>query len=264
MSQTPATPQITGKMFLFEQPELLNKEAHGDLGFAKAKKPYSFCANIRAIPLTVNEFPVAMKHYPIVFASLENLTPLAVVGIIDDVNLFVNEKGEWEENVYIPAYIRRYPFATATENSGDRLAIVIDRSSKWLAPGGDVPLFEKGEPSKATNDAIEFCKRCEGERRLTDQVMGKLREFDIIRGQSAQYTPQGATEGRTFAQYFGVDEQTFNALPAERFEEMRKAGLLPYVYAQLLSFSNWRELMNRRAKRFQLTEEALFAPAKLN
>jgi len=264
MSQTPAAPQITGKMFLFERPELLNKEQHAGYGLSKTEKPFAFCAKVRAIPLTVNELPFAMKHFPIVYTNKENPLPLAVVGIIDDANLFVNDEGAWDEFAYIPAYIRRYPFAMASETGGDRLAIVIDTASQWVVRGGEVPLFENGEPSKATTDAIEFCKRCEGERRLTEQMMARLKDFDLIQGQSAQYTQPGGSEAHTFAQYFGVDEQRIAALPADRFEALRKAGLLPYIYAQLMSFTNWRELMNRRAKRFGLADDAIFQPRSLN
>lgn len=264
MSQTPATPQITGKMFLFERPELLSKEQHADYGFTKVERPLSFCSKVRAIPVTINEFPFAMRHYPIIYTNKENPLPLAVVGVIDDVNLFVDEKGRWEEFAYIPAYIRRYPFAMAAETGGDRLAVVFDAASNWVVPGGEEPLFENGEATKALNDAVEFCQRCEGERRLTEQMMARLKEYDIIEGQSAQYTTPGGNEGRTFAQYFGVDEKRFNALPADRFEELRKSGLLPYIYAQMMSFMNWRELMSRRAKRFGLGEDALFEPVKLS
>lgn len=264
MSQTPATPQISGKMFLFERPELLNKEQHSGYGLARAENPFAFCARVRAIPISINEFPVAMRHYPIVYTNKENPLPLAVVGVIDDINLFVNDEGKWDSFVYIPAYIRRYPFAMASESGGDRLAIVIDTASTWVTPGGEVPLFENGEPTQAMNDAVEFCKRCEGERRATEQMMARLKEFDLIEAQSAQYTLPGETEGRVFAQYFGIDEQRLAALSPERFEALRQTGLLPFVYAQLMSFSNWRELMNRRARRFGLNESELFQPRSLN
>lgn len=264
MSQTPATPQISGKMFLFERPELLNKEQHSGYGLARAEKPFAFCAKVRALPLTVTEFPYAMRHYPIVYTGKDNPLPLAVVGVIDDVNLFVNENGLWEEFIYIPSYIRRYPFAMAAEAGGDRLALVIDAASTWVTPGGEVPLFKDGEPTQAMTDAVEFCKRCEGERRATEQLMARLKDFDLIQPQSAQYTQPGEAEGRVFAQYFGVDEQRLAALSPERFEELRQSGLLPYVYAQLMSFSNWRELMNRRARRFGLSEQDLFQPRSLN
>ena len=265
MSQTPAAaPQVSGKMFLFEKPELINAQQHGNLGLAQSDKPFSFCAKVRAVPLTLNEFPLAMKRYPIIFSNAEEMMPLAVLGVVDDVNLFVNEDGGWEEKAYIPAYIRRYPFALATDSKDtDRMALVVDRASKWVKEGGEMPLFQNGQPTEAMTNAVEFCKQCEGERRATDQSLAKLKEFDLVQGQTAQYTPQGG-EPRTFAQYFGVDERKLIELPADRFEALRQTGLLPFIYAHLMSFSNWRELMGRRSQRFGIAEDKLFDPLPLN
>jgi hypothetical protein len=36
--------------------------------------------------------------------------PMAVLGLENQQNLFVTENGSWEAAVYLPAYIRRYPF----------------------------------------------------------------------------------------------------------------------------------------------------------
>ena len=106
MSESPqVAPQLSGNMFLFERPELLNKEQHGGLGVDRPEKPFAFCSQIRAVPLTISEIPSAMKDYPVVLMSEEDPIPLAVVGLVDDVNLFVDENGMWEENTYIPGYI---------------------------------------------------------------------------------------------------------------------------------------------------------------
>lgn len=102
MSQTPGAPQITGKLFLFERPELLNKEQHGNLGVSPPAAPCKFCANVAAIPLTASEIPAAVKDYPVVFLSAEEPVPLAVVGLIDQLNLFVDENGKWADDTYIP------------------------------------------------------------------------------------------------------------------------------------------------------------------
>jgi len=264
MSQTPATPVITGKMFMFERPELLTKEQHGNLGVKRMDQPYSYSAKVRAIPITVTEIPTAMKHYPIVFASVEEPTPLAVVGIVDDTNLFVNDNGHWEENTYIPGYIRRYPFAFASETGGERLALVIDAGYDGIGPDADEMFFKDGEPTETMNMAVEFCKEYEQARRLTEEVMRNVVKLDIITGQNAQYTPQGQTEQRTFAQYFGVDEQRLKDLSDAEFLELRVLGLLPILYGQVMSLGNWRSLMQRRAVRFNLTDENILQPLKLS
>ncbi|MEL6212838.1 MAG: SapC family protein, partial [Pseudomonadota bacterium] len=80
MSQTQSSPEVTGNMFLFERPELLNREQHGAMGLSQIDNPYEFCAKVRAIPLTITEIPSASKSFPIVFLSQEDPVPLAVVG----------------------------------------------------------------------------------------------------------------------------------------------------------------------------------------
>ncbi|MEO7865340.1 MAG: SapC family protein, partial [Sphingomicrobium sp.] len=63
-----------------------------------------------AIPLTVDEFGLAQRHFPIVFSVGESPVPIALMGLNDGVNAFLFEDGRAREpNIYTPAYIRRYP-----------------------------------------------------------------------------------------------------------------------------------------------------------
>ncbi|MEM8935921.1 MAG: SapC family protein [Pseudomonadota bacterium] len=254
MSETPEAPQVTGKMFLFDRPELMSVEQHGQLGVGKPEKRFGFCSAVRAIPVTISEIPAAMKDYPVIFMSAEQPAPLAVVGLIDDVNLFVGDDGEWEANRYIPGYIRRYPFGVASESGGERIAIVIDAGFDGLRKGGEAPLFDNGAPTQMTQSAIEFCKNFERDRQLTDEFVKQLAPYELITGQNAQFTPQGATEPTTFAQYFGIDEKKLNELPDDKFLELRRSGMLAIIYAMVISMGNWRLLLERRARRFSLTE----------
>lgn len=261
MSETQGQGQLTGKMFLFDQPELMNHETHGTLGLTAPEKRYEFCAKVRAIPITVSEIPAAMKDYPVVLMSEEQPLPLAIVGMIDDVNLFVDPNGEWEDNRYIPGYLRRYPFALASESSGERMAVIIDAAFSGLKPGGDVPLFENGEPTENTQAAIEFCKTFEKDRIMTEEFGKRLKDLGIIQNQTAQYTAQGTSEPQAFARYFGIDEEKFNALSDEQILELRKSGMLALMYGMIMSLSNWRMILQRRAKRFGLTEDQLLQQA---
>ncbi|MGE0408352.1 MAG: SapC family protein [Amphiplicatus sp.] len=264
MSQTQAAPQITGRMFLFEKPELLNREAHGKYGITQTEKPFAFCAKIRAAPITASEFISASRHYPIIFSAQKAMTPLAVLGVLDDVNLFVDDKGLWEDHAYVPGYLRRYPFALATETGGERVAVVFDAAHGSVAENGDNPLFENGEPSAAMQATIEFCQQYEADRLGADQAMKLLEEFDLVTGQSVQYGARPDEEQKTFAQYFGVEEKRLNELSDEKFLDLRKKGLLPLIHAQLTSMGNWRSLLERRAKRFNLTSEQVLDPLRLS
>lgn len=265
MSETQAAaPQVSGAMLLYQRPELLSMEQHGGYGLSRTETPFAFCAKTRAVPVTVGEIVKASKHFPIIFTGAENPVPLAVLGMIDDINLFVDDKGAWDENAYLPAYIRRYPFAVANESGGERLAIVIDAAFEGVVPGGEIALFDNGVPTPSTEQAIEFCKKYETDRRTTEQAMKSLAKFDLISGQSAQYTPTDASGAQTFAQYFGIDEAKLRDMPDDKFLELRKSGVMPLIYAQLFSSQNWRELIARRARRHNLNDSNILSPLNLN
>ncbi|GJL91015.1 SapC family protein [Hyphococcus sp.] len=260
MSEAQEAPSVTGRMFLYEQPELLMKENHGELCLQQPEQPFGFAAKARAVPITLSEIPVAMKDYPLIFMSNEQPQLLAITGLYDDINLFVDEKGVWDSFRYIPGYLRRYPFGIASENDGERMAIVIDRAYPGFVESGDVRLFDDGQMTQQTKDAIDFVKKYERDRVTTDQFAAALNEYELIQSQSAHYTPTGASEPVTFAQYFGIDEDRLKALSDDKILDLQKKGLLPLIYALLMSMGNWRILLQRRSKRFNLEEKDVFRP----
>ena len=262
MSQTPQMPQITGNMLFYQRPELLNKEVHGGLGMVSAGKPFGFCAKARAVPINITEAALAMKHFPVVFTHRENPVMVAVLGVVDELNLFVDDRGMWEPYTYITAYVRRYPFAVANENGGDRFAVVIDAAHEGFVRGaGEVPLFANDQPSEGTARAIDFCKQYETERVMTQKAMDMLQTFDLLAPQQANYTPTGATEPAVFAEYWGIDQDRLQKLTDDQVSALWKNGLLPIILAHIWSFSNWRELLNRRTS---LTQADVLKPLKLN
>lgn len=261
MSETPAAApgQLEGNMYLFQKPELLTKEQHGHLGLARPTKPFGFCADVRAIPLTISEIAVAQRHYPIIFSSIEAPMPMAVVGLIDEENLFVDDKGEWQAGAYIPGYIRRYPFALANDQSSERMAMIIDASYDGLSAKPDMTFFQGDKPSDATTKAMEYCQNYEQDRLITIEFGKRLGELGIITNQVGQFTPDNG-EAQPFAQYNGIEEKALNELSDEKFLEVRKSNILPVLYAQLMSMGNWRTLMDLRARRHGLDAASVAAP----
>lgn len=261
MSETPSAqpPQLEGQMFLFRQPELLNKEQHGKLGVSRPKRPFSFCETVRAVPLTISEIAMAQKHYPIIFSGEKEPLPMAVVGLIDDVNLFIGDNGEWEKNVYIPGYIRRYPFALAGDQNSDRMAIILDAGYDGVTSKPDVKFFEGDEPSDDTKKAMEYCSQYERDRLMTLEFGKQLAPYNLVTTQVAQFTPEGG-EAKPFAQYVGVEEAKLAEMAEDKYLELRKSNILPILYAQLMSMGNWRMLMDRRVQRFNIAPDKVLEP----
>ena len=239
---------LSGKMFLYEQPELLSPEKHGTMGFTPAERPFDFVRHVRAVPLTMIEFGSAQRTYPIIFSELDNPIPLAVVGLLDDVNLFVKDDGQWNEFAYVPTYLRCHPFTFAREASG-QMAVVVDRSAASVSEMPEYPFFVGNEPSEHTNALMQLCAEYERERQRTAEYCKKLVELGLLATMRAAQATHGSTEDKPLADYVAIDAKKLDELPADTVHEMHKSGFLSASYLHLYSLENWRHLMARRVAR---------------
>lgn len=239
---------LSGKMFLYEKPELLNAEAHGSMGFTPSERPFDFVRNERVVPLTMIEIGSAQRHYPVIFSNRENPVPLAVVGVLEDANLFVGENGHWDEMCYVPTYLRCYPFTFAVEKGG-KMAVVVDRNAPTVSESPQYPFFVDGEISEHTDALMQLCAQYEGERKRTQEFCNKLVEHDLLVSLRAMYTPEGSEEQQSMADYVGIDAQKLQDLPMDVIHEMHQVGFLSASYLHLYSLENWRHLMARRVRK---------------
>ncbi len=235
---------ITGQMFLYEKPELLNNDKHGSMGFMVVDKPYEFVGKVKAVPLTMVEFGSAQRNFPIIFSNMENPVPLAVHGIIDEENLFVDEDGKWDEMSYIPMYVRCYPFTFAGD--GERMAVVVDTAAASVSSNPQYPFFVDGEISPHTKKLMDACAKFERERKRTQEFCNKVKELDLLTPLRATHRPDSASEPQTLANYIGIDVEKLNNLPADVVHDLHTKGFLSAMYLQLYSLENWRHLMARR------------------
>ena len=237
-----------GQRLFYRQPELLNHQAHGALGLRLPERPFEFARKCRALPITLSEIASAQKHFPVVFSDLENPVPLAVVGSLDDVNLFIDDNGNWERGTYIPAYVRCYPFALAAR-SNDEFAVVIDRAAESISDSPDQPFF--GADKKVTPETqalIDFCSRYDAESRRTAQFAQRLKELGLLAGQQVtRKTPEGKEV--PVATYVAVDSDKLDGLDDTVVKELFSQGFLAGIFAHLFSLENWQVMIERMAAR---------------
>ena len=261
---------LQGQVMLYTKPELLSRELHGTLGLEPSPGRFPFAAKTHVCPLTVPEFGPAAVCYPIIFIGPE-YSPVAVFGLEDGSNLFADPEAGFEPDVYIPAYIRRYPFVLAQAEqpaAGDegRMLVGIDRGYPYIVEGGQFRLFENGEPTEYTQRCIRFCDDFEAQHRMTLSFVQLLRELDLFDTRTASYQPQGpdgAPQGEpvTVAQFFAVSEEKLNALPTEKLVELRANGALAQIYAHMTSLFGWERLIMRALLRQQKILDAQAAGA---
>ena len=238
--------ELTGEALFYVSPEPLSKEAHAGLGLKNLEAPYAFTARTHLVPLTVTEFGPAALCYPIIFIGPEK-TPVAVMGVNADENLFVDEKGAYAPDAYLPAYIRRYPFVLANDAAAQRMVVCIDSKAPMIGENPDAPFFENGEPSAYTKGAIDFCNNFEQEAQRTLSFVNLLKELDLFEDKTATYSPPGPdgqpSAPQTIAQYQGVSEAKLNALSAEKMKDLASNGALSQIYAHLISLFGWDRLI---------------------
>ena len=224
----------------YQNPVALHPAAHGAAGLAEALD-YGFARKTNAIPISLSESPIAALSYPIAFTTEGGARPVAVVGLRDDENLFVDTDGNWLQGAYVPAYVRRYPFILAEYGEGEGVQLCIENDPEVLVPEGGRPLFSDGEPSRLVRSAFDLCKSLRAADLATAPFVEALLACGVLEGRAATVKlPTGGDV--TMAGFATIDEAKLRALPDEAFLLLRRQGWMSAVYAQIQSTLNWARL----------------------
>jgi hypothetical protein len=225
---------------------LLNKEEHGHLGLSRPERPFDFVKSVRGVPLVSGEVQTAQKFYPVVFSEFEDPTLIAVVGVTEDSNLFVDENGNWDRGAYIPSYLRCHPFAFA-RRPDDQYAVVIDKASRAITESPEVPFFDGDNMSEDIQARVDFCGQYDAERQATKVFCEKVKELGLLTGQRVTQSTSDGAESKV-ADYVTIDPRKLTELDKDSLQELHQNGMLSVMFAQLFSLENWNRLITRRAE----------------
>ncbi len=224
----------------YQSPEPLDARKHGDLKF-RNDTGYGFARTATGVMITAAEFVHAAKHYPIVFTEANQAVPIALMGVRSGENLFVDADGNWKEGVYIPAYIRRYPFAFVSSTDADRLILCVDRDSQHVSEEDGEPLFVDGEATAVTNSALEFCTAFQRQHNVTQQLCEALKEHGLLSKRRADVS-LGPIEKTAVTDFLAATEDALAGLEDDSFLDLRRRGLLGFLYVHLMSLTNFNTL----------------------
>ena len=240
-----------GSMFLYGKPALLTKEDHGDMGLSKTERPFDFARDIKGLPVVTSEIQTAQKHFPVIFSDFENPMLLTIVGIVDDVNLFVDDDGNWDPGSYVPSYVRCHPFALATRSEGE-YAVIIDEDSDQISNEPEVPFFNEGELSEAIQPRLDLCGTVNNEQKRTKDFCNRVKELGLLNGQRVTQTMSDGTEVK-IADYVSIDPGKLKDLDKDTLQELHVDGSMAAIYGQLFSLENWNRLIARRNLRLGIS-----------
>ena len=222
-----------------------------------------FLANIHAVPIIVDEFVAAQRYFPIVFSVGENAVPLALMGLNEGVNVFVDEKGALLNPTYVPAYVRRYPYMLArlTDDS-DNLSLCFDPQSDLVGEFEDgTPLFDGDQASEATKSILKFCEEFEVGAQRTGAFVKELKEAGLLI--DGELTIQlNDSQPAIYRGFQMVDEKKFRELRGDELRKLNQNGILPLVVAHLFSLSLAREIFMRQIEQGKTQPPPPAAPAE--
>lgn len=240
-TKTEATPAPSGLPLFYKKPVALDKNVHAGMALA-TNLTFDFASKVNAVPVTMIELPNIMQFYPVAFSASAPATPLAIMGLRDQENLFTDAKGNWTPNTYIPAYIRRYPFIFAKNDNGDRLTLCIDDTDGILKKSKENQLFDaSGEPTDMTKNALEFCRSYQIAAEQTLEFSAALEESGILIDRHAEIR---MNDGRTMTLtgFRQIDEKKYYDLPEATVKLWHDKRWTRFVYAHLFSVGNWQRL----------------------
>jgi hypothetical protein len=211
---------------------------------ARTVESAPFFAQAHAVPLTVEEFILAQRHYPIVFSAGPNPVPLALFGLNEGVNVFTDDQGIPTSNIYIPAYVRRYPFMLARlRDDSDELSLCFDSTTGNLGEFEDgMPLFEGSEPGEAIKNTLAFCEQFEQAGMRTGMFMEELAQNKLLIDGEVTIEAEGAGQPFVYRGFQIISEEKLKELRGDVLRKMIQNGLLPLVHAHLFSLSLIRDV----------------------
>jgi hypothetical protein len=203
-----------------------------------------FLIGQHAIPVTIDEFILASRFYPIVFSSGATPVPLALMGLNEGVNVFVDGEGKLSKPVYVPAYIRRYPFLLARLREGaEEMSLCFDPSAPGVGADVDgMPLFDGDQPSQTTQEILNFCEQFETAGQRTQAFVDEVLKLDILMDGEVAIQPDGAEQPYIYRGFKMIDEEKLKELRGDTLRKISQNGILPLLYAHLFSLQLMREI----------------------
>ena len=236
-------------LYMFKSLVPVNKARHEGKKI-KQVEGFGFAADFHIASIMVHEFARAASLYPVVFLEdkeQDSFRPVVLMGMDAGENLFVGADGKWQAS-YVPAIIRRYPFALASAGEEGKFTVCIDEGSDLISDTEGLPLFnEQGEPA----EALENVKRYLGELQQMDAFTNEFCKYMVAHN---MLTPlnmrvQQADQVKNINGCYVINEERLNGLSVDGFMELRDKRYLPAVYAHLLSLAQIERLMTLKEDR---------------
>ncbi len=220
-----------------------NKKVRNTAGFG-------FAAEFHIAYVTMHEFSRAAAIYPIVFLEDKpsgGYRPVVLMGLESGENLFIGKEGVWTAS-YIPAMIRRYPFALSKGEQEGRYVVCVDEGSSLLSDTEGAPMFdEQGQPTQVIENVKRYLSELQQMDLMTLEFSRFLRDQNLLTPLSMRVNTSDQVKNITGC--FVISEERMNELSDDVFKILREKRYLPAMYAHLISLPQIERLVQLKKER---------------
>jgi hypothetical protein len=227
----------------------LNSRDHATWHSRKTDKA-SWLAHQHAVPLTVEEFAHAQRHFPIIFSSGSDPVPLALMGMNEGINVFVGDEGALPKPFYVPAYARRYPFILAKITpEASELSLCFDPSTDLIGgfAEGDA-LFNGPDPTEACKATLNFCEQFEVAGQKTAAFIAELVKHGLIMDGEVTIQRDGSEPPFVYGGFQMINEAKLRDMRGDAVRSLNQMGMLSPIFAHLHSLELIRDIFERQVQ----------------
>lgn len=206
-----------------------------------------FFAHTHAVPITIDEFIMAQRFFPIVFSAGDNPVPLGLFGLNEGVNVYTDADGKLRQETYVPAYVRRYPFMLARlKPESDELSLCFDPESDMVGAYDEgPPLFDGDKPSEATRNVLKFCEDFEVAAQRTTAFVKEVQDLGLLIDGEVSIQPNENDQPYIYRGFQMVSEEKLRELRGDQLRKANQNGVLGLMIAHLFSLSLIRDVFGR-------------------
>ena len=210
-----------------------------------------FCRESNALPLSFTEFGVACRDFPLVFTSADSgksFAAVAILGIAKSENLFL-KGGNWDEDAYLPAYVRRYPFCMVkvTMDAVEQPNRLICVEKSFLSEDGERMFDDAGNPLDRWKPMDKLLNEYEADLERGREMCAIIADYSLLE----PFTLQAVLDdggAMNLGGMYRVDEKKLEFLNAAQHKNLIRKGIMGRIYAHLLSLENFARLVKRRSR----------------
>ena len=225
---------------------ILHREAHRLLKFNRTERDMNWVRGLITVNLAASEMPSAALAFPCVMTHSESGGRLlAITGLEQGRNLFVDDKGHWTSE-YLPAVLRTWPFRLLDQEDAEGSRPIAVQREALSVTDGDALFDDQGQEMPWLQGVMKELVALDAAEATTNAMVNALHAAGVLTERAVQAVlPNGRQMELTG--FLSVDEHKLHALEDKVLADLHRQGALAMAYLHLLSLRKFKMLMDMAA-----------------